>query len=55
MTFYISALLMLLSLAGATTLDLSKSPYLVAFLVIGTVLRCVDFRIKIGPFNSIPV
>ena len=55
MTFYISALLMLLSLSGATTLDLSHNPYLGAFLIIGTVFRCVDFRISIGPFKSIPV
>ena len=51
MTFYVSVLLMLLSLSGALTYDLHKSPYLGAVLFIGTIFRCLDLTIRIGPWR----
>ena len=51
MIFYVSVLLMLLSFSGGLTCNLHENPYLGALLVIGTIFRCIDKTIRIGPWR----
>jgi len=50
MIFYISATLILLSLSGATTVNLNN-PFICGFLLCGCITRILDVKINIGKWT----
>ena len=50
MIFYISATLLLLSLAGATTVNLNN-PFVCGFLLVGCITRVLDVKVSISEWT----
>lgn len=50
MIFYISATLLLLSLAGATTVNLNNS-FICGFLICGCITRILDIKVRISKWT----